>query len=228
MGGLASKNGNNVRGRSSEAVALSQADYEEAKSASHQRVKGSNMVHAINALDKFSMFYAWAYVLVAMAILFATVGSYSWSTKYISESTYPQYVDVAAWKSKMWGAEHVMLLLNIPMYIIPALSFLSVVHNPYVDGLFIFHFILVSAILILWGIGCFIYNAIKWGECASWTVCVNDDPFGDSSTPVIYWYFYFFGHLAVFLMMVPLLLLAAALRKLTNQHVFFVAGKSKV
>jgi hypothetical protein len=191
-----------------------------AKTVSRRKVLKQKLEHGLVSLEKFSMFYVWFYMLVVMTVLFATVGSYAWTTKYIPKSTYPQYADVAGWKAEMWNAEHVMLLLNIPMYIIPALTFVSVVHAPYTDGLFIFHFIIVAVIMIMWGVGLFIYNAIKWGECHMWAVCVNDDPFGDSNSPVIYWYFIFFGHLAVFLMMVPLLLIAAALRKHFAQHVF--------
>ena len=110
----------------------------------------------------------------------------------------------------MWEVEHIFFLINIPMYIIPAITLLTLATNPTSRVIVWFHKIVIVIILV-WDAGMLVWNGIKWGYCDTYALCHNQNPAGSPSTPVLYWYFLFFGHIVMLAMTAVLALVSGGL-----------------
>lgn len=166
------------------------------------------------ALHKFTVFFLWVYALACMTVMFTTLGSYTWIEGSLLKTAVPAYDDIHLgddWKYEKWGAIHIFLMLNLPMYLIPLMTTATFLINPFSNGVFFVHFLICLVILILWGLLGVIWGGIKWGQCTEWVECANQET--ASTTPNIYWYFFYFGHIFIMAFLFVLLICSCFMRR---------------
>ena len=166
------------------------------------------------SLHKFTVLFLWVYAFTCMAVMFTTLGSYSWTEGSLLKADIPAYDDIDVhdtWKYEKWGVIHIFFMLNIPMYLLPVLTTATFLMDPFRNGIFIVHFLICLVILILWGLLGAIWGAIKWGQCTEWVECANQET--DTTSPNIYWYFFYFGTMIIMVMIFVIIICSVFIRR---------------
>jgi hypothetical protein len=151
-----------------------------------------------NPVKSWALLYAWVYLFVVMTVLFVTLGSIVWTNNYLTQGDVPYYSTVKPWTAERWNADHIMLMLSIPMYLIPLALQFTFIAKP-TESSFFLNVIVSGVIAFIW-LANWIYLCVKWGQCDQWAMCVNEDPFGNPGAPNNWWYAIYFGNLVMVVM----------------------------
>jgi len=165
------------------------------------------------------LIFAWIQAMVTAAIVFLTFGSFIWTRTELPASSVPWYSG-PTWRSDLWKAEHVMMMLRVPLFLIPACTAFTYAAKSSSRAVFMVHIIFCLVLLVIHNVMNLIWDSIRWGRCEEWPVCTGES--GSPSTPKWEWYFVFFGNVLVMVLTMILLLIAARLNKL---HITQLSGK---
>ena len=85
------------------------------------------------------------FLMVAFVALCGTVGSFAWTNANLSASDIPYY-DAAMedLHGERWNFAHLLLVLQIPMFILPILGSLFVIAEPYRRAMYVVHYVLCA------------------------------------------------------------------------------------
>lgn len=150
----------------------------------------------------FVVFLAWVHILMALAVLFMVMPGFTWIDPNLPASSVPFYQNVTAralkpWRSARWNVMHIFFMMQIPVYILPAVFAFTFAANGSSALLHRLHFLMCVVAMVFIG-AMFGWDVYKLIRCEEWIECLNHSPLVPLRRPSMYYWFEFFGRIAMF------------------------------